>query len=178
MGLGKSKEEKQGGKQRSDVREFIRHTVDVPIEYTVVDGVEGEGDKVSRVPPGDGRRRVRGEARGAQSRNVGFGGLAFTTDQCPTAGDLIELRIPTVDPPFVARARVAWCRAEDGHWLVGASFLDATDAFRSRMVEQVCAIENYRKEVKEREGRELTPQEASSEWIQKFADRFPTSGSR
>lgn len=173
----KSKERKQPAKQRSDVREFIRHTVDVPIEYSLVEADGRTGDELSGIPLGDGRQEVRGEARDAQSRNVGFGGLAFTTDQCPSAGDLIELRIPTVNPPFVARASVAWCRPEDDHWLVGASFLDSSDAFRSRMVQQVCSIESYRKDVLEDEGRELTPQEASAEWVAKFANRFPTSGS-
>lgn len=175
MWFWKSKAKKRPSAARSDVREFIRHTVDVPIEYSLLD--EDEAAELPDLSTGDGRRAPRGEARDAQSRNVGFGGLAFTTDQCPSAGDLIELRIPAVDPPFVARATVAWCRPEDGHWLVGASFLDSSDAFRSRMVQQVCSIENYRKEVKESEGRDLTPQEASAEWVSKFANRFPTSGS-
>ena len=174
-----SKKKRQSAPSRSDVREFIRHTVDVPIEYSQVDTEEADdlGDLLGN--PGSGpssdARSPRGVPHDAQSVNVGFGGLAFTTDECPTAGDLIELRIPTVEPPFVARARVAWCRPEDDQWLVGASFLDASDAFRSRMVQQVCSIENYRKDVLEREGRDLTTQEASAEWIAKFANRFPTS---
>jgi hypothetical protein len=41
------------------------------------------------------------------------------------------------------------------------------------MVEQVCAIEQYRGEVLENEGRELTAQEAAAEWIGRYAGRFP-----
>tara|TARA_R110001592_G_scaffold59660_13_gene181124 strand:+ start:5431 stop:5568 length:138 start_codon:yes stop_codon:yes gene_type:complete len=40
------------------------------------------------------------------------------------------------------------------------------------MVEQVCQIENYRREVKKREGRELDPEEAAVEWIAAYAEDF------
>jgi hypothetical protein len=43
------------------------------------------------------------------------------------------------------------------------------------MVQQVCSIENYRKEQREREGRRLSTQEAAVEWIEKYAGRFPDS---
>jgi hypothetical protein len=52
-------------------------------------------------------------------------------------------------------------------------FLDAADAFRARMVEQVCSIERYRREVRRREGRVLSGQEAAEEWIREHAARFP-----
>ncbi|HEX6589995.1 MAG TPA: PilZ domain-containing protein [Longimicrobiales bacterium] len=162
---------------RAEVREFIRHTVDFPIEFRLLRPDErpdttGLPDLASS--DGDGAAREAGN-----SRNVGFGGLAFESNFCPNVGNLIEIRIPTVNPPFIAKARVAWCRAEpDGGYMIGAMFLDASDAFRSRMVQQVCSIENYRKEVKEKEGRELSVQEASAEWIGKYAGRFPTAGGK
>jgi len=159
---------------RSDVREFIRHTVDVPLQFRAIEA--NEHPELGPIPIDDDYA-ARGESTEGHSRNVGFGGLAFDSNFCPNTGQLIELRIPTVDPPFIAKARVAWCRANpDGGYLIGASFLDASDAFRSRMVQQVCSIENYRKEVKEREGRELTTQQASAEWISRFAGRFPSTG--
>jgi hypothetical protein len=43
------------------------------------------------------------------------------------------------------------------------------------MVEQVCAIDRYRRQVLEQEGRTLSRDEAASEWITKYAGRFPTS---
>lgn len=135
-------------------REFIRHTVDVPLEVEELAGAE---------------------ARNERSRNVSTGGLAFVSQRCPREGDLLRLRIPTVDPPFEAAARVAWCRPEEGRYLVGVQFVEAAAAFRSRMVQQVCSIENYRREVREREGRELGTQQAATEWIAKYAGRFPES---
>src|SRR5688500_15154052 len=159
---------------RSEVREFIRHTINFPIEFRLLG--DDEHPDATMLPhlsdDAASAKRTLGE-----SRNVGFGGLAFESNFCPKIGDLIEIRIPTVNPPFIAKASVAWCRTEpDGGYMIGASFLDASDAFRSRMVQQVCSIENYRKEVSANEGRELTVQEASNEWIAKYAGRFPTSG--
>jgi hypothetical protein len=135
-------------------REFLRHTVHVPLEVARVDA------SAPLVEEGV---------------NVSHGGLAFLSTTCPKVGDLLELRIPTVRPPFEAQARVAWCREEAGKFLVGVQFLDSTAAFQSRMVQQVCSIENYRQDVKRREGRSLTPQEAASEWIARYAGRFPDS---
>lgn len=134
-------------------REYIRHTADVPIQVRTVDGAAAVGT----------------------GRNVSHGGLAFTSELCPADGATIEIAIPDVDPPFQAHARVAWCRPEEDAFLVGVQFLDATDAFRARMVEQVCTIERYRQQVREREGRELTSHEAAAEWIGKYAGRFPVA---
>jgi hypothetical protein len=112
-------------------------------------------------------------ARRLESVNVSEGGISFVSDVDYPLGSVIELRIPEVDPPFEARARVMWTNPEDGRFCIGVGFLDATDAFRARMVEQVCSIERYRREVEEREGRALTPAAAAAEWIARYAGRFP-----
>jgi hypothetical protein len=135
-------------------REFIRHTVHVPLEV----------DRVGHEQP-----------VGEEGINVSHGGLAFNATRCPDVGEILHIRIPTVAPVFEARARVAWCRPERGRFLVGVQFLDPQGAFRSRMVQQVCSIENYRKEIQRREGRVLTSKDAAAEWIARFGGRFPDS---
>jgi hypothetical protein len=132
-------------------RQFIRHTVNVPLEVKLLPDA----------PP-----------RAKHSMNVSEGGLAFRASDCLPIDSIIELRIATVQPPFEAKARVAWCREEAGQYLVGVQFLDKNDAFQSRMVQQVCAIENYRQEQMQK-GRTLNSQQAASEWIMKYAGRFP-----
>ena len=134
-------------------RAFIRHTINVPLEVKLVPGAEAQSN---------------------EGINISEGGLAFTVDACLPNDSIIELRIPTVTPPFEAQARVAWCRAEGAKYLVGVQFLESTDAFQSRMVQQVCAIEQYRQE-QMREGRTLDNQQAASEWITKYAGRFPVA---
>lgn len=144
----------QNGAAFSPPRRFIRHTADVPIEV----------------------RTVRGrESRRQPAINISEGGLSFVSEENIPVGSTIEIRIDAVDPPFEARARVVWAKAEEDGYCIGVQFLDAADAFRSRMVEQVCAIEQYRREVQEEEGRVMTQAEAAQEWITKFAGRFPTS---
>ena len=133
-------------------RAFIRHTVGVPIEVRAV--------------PGSAPLTL-------ESSNVSVGGISFTSDVDFPLGSIIDIRIGEVDPPFEAHARVVWTRPEDGRFCIGVNFLDATDAFRARMVEQVCSIERYRREVEDREGRVLTAPEAAAEWISRYAGRFP-----
>jgi hypothetical protein len=41
------------------------------------------------------------------------------------------------------------------------------------MVEQVCHIKQYSKEILEKEGRKLSDEEAAVEWIEKYAKDFP-----
>jgi hypothetical protein len=134
-------------------RAFIRHTVNVPLEIKVVPDAPSQSN---------------------EGVNISEGGLAFTVDECLPDNSIIELRIATVTPPFEAQARVAWCRKEGSKFLVGVQFLDSNDAFQSRMVQQVCAIEQYRQE-QTRKGRTLDSQQAASEWISKYAGRFPVA---
>lgn len=133
-------------------RRYVRHTVGVPLE------VERLGDSVPLAEAGV---------------NLSQDGLAFLSAWCPRIGEVLQLRIQTVEPVFEAQARVMWCRPEEGRFLVGVQFLERSDAFRSRMVQQVCAIEHYRAELREHEGRELTTEEAATEWIARYAGRFP-----
>jgi hypothetical protein len=134
------------------MRQFMRHPANITIEVTA----GFQLDHAAR-----------------QSHNVGLGGLAFQSDRPLARGCIIELRIPLVSPAFETRARVVWCRASEQGYDLGVEFLDATDAFRARMVEQICHIEDYRNGVYRSEGRELTAEQAASEWIGKYASQFP-----
>jgi hypothetical protein len=133
-------------------RAFIRHTAGVPIEVRAVPG---------------------SEPLTLESSNVSVGGISFVSDVDFPLGSIIDIRIGEVVPPFEAHARVVWTSPEGDRFCIGVNFLDASDAFRARMVEQVCSIERYRREVEEREGRVLTAPEAAAEWIGRYAGRFP-----
>jgi hypothetical protein len=133
-------------------RRFIRHTAGVPIEVRAVPG---------------------SSPLALESSNVSVGGISFVSDVDLALGSTIEIRIAEVDPPFEARARVVWTSREGDRFCIGVGFLDANDAFRARMVEQVCSIERYRREVEAAEGRVLTAPEAAAEWIGRYAGRFP-----
>ena len=138
-------------------RSFIRHPSEIPIEVSA------------------GQRAARG---GRHLHDVSLGGISFASDVCPGLGEIIEIRIPSVKPQFETRGRVVWCRTCDTGYEVGAQFLEETDAFRARMVEQVCHIEDYRRRVRETEGRLLNGDEAAREWIQRYASTFPDPRTR
>jgi phage tail tape-measure protein len=69
---------------------------------------------------------------------------------------------------------VIWCLAASDGYEVGVEFREVEDAYRARMVEQVCHIEHYRLWVKEVEGRDIDSEHAAKEWIGKFAEEFPS----
>ena len=137
----------------AEQRKFIRHPSDIPIEFSIADGTP---------------LSLSGHAH-----DVSFGGLAFEAKECPHSGAIIRVRIPTVNPPFETQGQVVWCRRLDSHYEIGVRFLEHSDAFKARMVEQVCHIEQYKRDTLEREGRHLTGAAAAREWIEKYAGRFP-----
>ena len=135
------------------MRQFIRHPSAVPIEV--------------QSAPQNGYK-------GRSVKNVSFGGLAFLSDAAIEPETIVALRFPYLKPAFeVPKARVAWCRNEGSQYAVGVQFVNVEEAFRVRMVEQICHIESYRREVAQREGRDLTSEEAALEWINQFASSFP-----
>ena len=130
-------------------REFIRHPVNLPIEASQM---------------------------AAEAYCLGIGGLAFRCDRTAEPGTFLQVRIPAVTPEFEITARVVWCRHKGEAIELGVEFLNSDDAFRVRMVEQVCHIENYRRDVRIAQSRELAFEEAAAEWIGKFSATFPGTG--
>ena len=134
------------------MRHYIRHPTGIPIEVS-------RGHQPAPVA--------------CHGHDVSHGGLAFRSECGADPGSIVEVRIPLVQPPFETKARVVWCSSRAGGFELGVEFLDRNDAFRVRMIEQVCYIEDYRKAVHESEGRVLTAEEAALEWIHKHAAQFP-----
>ncbi|MEX1199074.1 MAG: PilZ domain-containing protein [Pseudohongiellaceae bacterium] len=135
------------------MRRYIRHPSDIPISFSV-----GSASDSAEAP---------------RLRNVGLGGLCFSSDIPWQSGAPIHIEIPVSDEDFVADGVVVWCRKEGGRYCVGVDFRDQSTQFSIRMVEQLCHIEHYRAEVLRAEGRALTSEEAAKEWIKKYAANFP-----
>jgi hypothetical protein len=133
------------------MRAFLRHPSDIPIEIDKNDHQTGE-----------------------RLNNVSFGGLACESHEYLARDTLVKIRLPTITPAFATSGRVVWCKKRNGNYEVGIQFLDDSDLFLARMVEQLCHIEHYRKEVRDTEGRHLSGEEAAREWIAHYAHDFPT----
>ncbi|MBK7976201.1 MAG: PilZ domain-containing protein [Deltaproteobacteria bacterium] len=136
----------------ADRRGFIRHPATIPIHVTV--------------PPDPTPAHLR-------LRDLGYGGLAFHSRRQLVPGVVISIHIHLAHAPVEIAAQVVWCSATGDGFDVGAQFLAGQDAFRVRMVEQICYIRAYRRQVLAEEGRRLTPREAALEWVTRHAASFP-----
>lgn len=107
-------------------------------------------------------------------RNVSEGGVCFASEIALDAGTSLRLRIPVFGQQFEADATVAWCRQDPPGYEVGVRFDRAQDRFSVRMVEQLVYIEDYRRRVEREEGRRMSSEQAALEWVERFADKFPS----
>ena len=133
------------------MREFIRHPADVPIVVT---------------PLSDSGASV------AELEDISEGGLRCNVPGYIKPGLLVSVEIPGLESPYQGQGTVVWCQSGSDGYEVGIRFTEDGEGFRLRMVEQVCQIEHYRQYIAEKEGRELTSEEAASEWIRKHAANF------
>jgi len=108
--------------------------------------------------------------------NIGYGGLSFSSKTYMEPGVIVSLSVPVPQGKVESRARVAWCHeATEGGYELGVEFMDAGDFYTVRMVEQVCHIEHYKEVVLQKQGRELSCEQAAEEWIEKHAADFPAA---
>ena len=105
--------------------------------------------------------------------NVSLGGLAFMSPSPLEVLQRVTICIPLLQQDNHLAGNVVWCEKTGSGYEIGIEFEKSRDAFRLRMIEQICHIEHYRKEVERQEGRVLTSQEAAGEWISKYAGDFP-----
>lgn len=136
-------------------RKFIRHPSDIPIEYCLTEVPICQKDSIA---------------------NVSTGGLSFHSQCFVKPDQWLLLRIPVDGRYFEMKAQVKWCEVCESNsgFYVGVQFSDSSQAFSARMVEQICHIEHYKNKIKEKEGRILSGEQAAAEWIEKFAESFPT----
>lgn len=133
-----------------ECRQFIRHPSTIPIQFRL------------------GRQQYR-----RQVRDVSHGGLCFSSNDAVEAGNTIRVEITACEPTFHAEGLVRWCRPDGDVFLIGVEFNEQSVRFAVRMVEQICYIEAYRRELEEKTGEKLDSQQAAARWIGEFASRFP-----
>lgn len=134
------------------MRRFIRHPSDIPIDC----------------------RLTRPSRQRDLLKNIGAGGLCFETQETFQRGCVIQITIPIREPPFEVTGTIVWRRRTNHHYEVGVQFTDANTEFAVRMIEQICQIHHYQREVLEKEGRSLSGADAAAEWVAKYAQDFPT----
>jgi hypothetical protein len=136
------------------MRRFLRHSTEIPIDIAILPGCATCRSHLS---------------------NLSEGGLCCCWHQAIEPDTPVEIRIPANPPVYQGEGVVVWCRPNEDSFDLGICFAGENDAFKSRMVQQVCLIECYRKQVLAHEGRALSPDEAANEWIGKYAEQFADS---
>lgn len=104
--------------------------------------------------------------------DISLGGVACNSTRAFRCGTYIELCIPLLGELARFSGTVAWCRKQVQDFLVGIAFVDEENMFRARMVEQICLIEQYRKQREEAVGHALAPEAVAQEWIAAHAADF------
>jgi len=137
-----------------EYRKFYRHPSEIPVEVWEVK-----------------------EPNQCSLKNISMGGLAFICTSYWPPNTLIKMRLPLIKPVFEALVKVVWSRKRLGYFEVGVVFISEEDAFKGRMVEQLCQIELYRQK-KQAEGCSLTQEEAALEWVERYAAQFDSHALR
>jgi hypothetical protein len=130
---------------------FLRHPRDVPVELV-----------------------LRKQASVTKQRlvNISLGGVACNSNRAFRCGTAVEMRIPLFGVQARYPGLVAWCRKQEGGFLVAIAFVDEDTLFRARMVEQVCQIEHYRHQREQELGCSLPVEAVAKEWISQHAAVF------
>ena len=132
-----------------EMRQYVRHSTEIPIHCTTPHGELGDNPVM---------------------RNVSKTGMCFTTGTKIDPKSTIQLTIPFHDTRIEVVGTVRWCHDMESHFELGVRFDENPPEATTRMIDQLCSVEEYRQKVKERERRELSSQQAAQEWMEKFAD--------
>jgi len=132
------------------MRAYIRHPTSIPIQVCAGSHEESQ----------------------VKARNLSSGGLCFMTDVPVKVGTVVEFEIPITKPDYHGRGVIVWRREKSPkQYEVGIRFTSDNEFFRTRMVEQVCQIEDYRQRLALK-GKQLTSEQAALEWIERFSGTF------
>ena len=133
---------------KKETRQYLRYDSDLPIKYDLVATAYDQKDYL---------------------KNISMGGLCLRSGNKSLAeGATILIQLPLVDPVFEGVGVVVWRNKNEVSYDVGVQFIDEDIAFRASLVDQICQIEQYKREVLEKEGRQLSGAEAVAEWSRKY----------
>lgn len=146
----------------SERRRFIRHQLCFPLEYQVVE------------EPHSAKNREAIAARHSTTIDISMGGILFSAKHPVRPGSVILIKMPFQDKIFNVRAKVAHCDRDRDTKLyhIGAAFHRLDAAYKVKLVEQLCLISEFRDVRSIELGREISLEEASKEWIERYSERF------
>ena len=132
-----------------EMRQYVRHATETPIQCMTPHGQLSDNPVM---------------------RNVSKTGMCFTTGTKIDPKSNVQLKIPFHGADVELLGTVMWCHDMESHFELGVRFDDNRPDTTTKMIEQICSVEEYRQQVKERERRQISSDEAAREWMEKFAD--------
>lgn len=131
----------------TDLRRNIRHASGLPIQ-------------------------LRGSHRPAplelNLRDIGHGGLGVVSPQPLQPGEVFDVVFPGLDYSEHVRGEVVWTSTDAGSagapYVGGVRFVEESPYSHARLVVDVCHIEYYRRDQKQRLGRQIDYGTAVTEW--------------
>ena len=141
-----------------ECRNFIRHPMCLPLSYRVIEKTPKKDQNGTR----------------SQTINVSLGGLLFPSKHPVDVQSRIEIKMPFEGKVFNVRALVVRCtrNLETSAYDVAVSFLKIQEAFKVKMIEQIYLIAGYRDMLSLESGEEISLEEASRKWIERYSERF------
>ena len=110
-------------------------------------------------------------------QDASLGGLSFISESLFAGGDLLSVSFPARLTTAQFSGVVVWRRDFFGESAAahayGVRFSAPEMLPRVRLLEQVCHIEAYMKIQAAQHSRQLSPNQAATEWIGRYASRFP-----
>ena len=133
-------------------RYYLRHPTEIPIFLNMAE------------PP---------QTLKEDCRDYSAGGLSCISDRLIYPGSAVHITISLSHPEQTVSGHVIWCHKHPAGYLMGIGFDDPDQAYSVRMIEQICQIESFRLK-QQRNGRQLSNEQAAAEWIALHAADFPT----
>ena len=140
-------------------RAFYRHPIRVPVELHL-------DSKRSTIP--------------SKSFDLSLGGLSFLWRDKLPKGHFLSIEIPVKEKLFQVKAKIVYSREDrkSGRYKTGVLFCDTPSAFRAKLAEEALEILEYRKQISEDLGRDVSEEEAAEQWVEKYASTFTALRSR
>ncbi|MBN2484216.1 MAG: PilZ domain-containing protein [Candidatus Omnitrophica bacterium] len=145
-------------KKTSERRQFIRHPMCFPLSYRVIKRGASQALHQGNV----------------HTRNISRGGLLFSAKHPAEIDSLIMIKMPFEDKVYNVKGKVVHCSESEkgGLYNIGVSFETSSEAFRVRLIEQMYLISEYRDLRSIQSGDDITIEEASFEWVNRYSRQF------
>ena len=140
-------------KDTSEIRKYVRQVTGIPVEVTLdySENINADDDTIT---------------------NISLGGLALVAEDPLDIGEFIQVRCPILNNEAQLSGKVIWCEKSLSGYEVGLEFNDPTEIEQLKIIDQICDIEQFRTQVAEQEGRHLSSEQATREWVSQHTGNF------